>query len=206
MAVSALSPASRLPAVRPLLTPTSRSPFDAGPFTYAPRYGSSPRPWPRYWGSGGYGYVAPYEFGVESPPSAEPHNVSSDLASDGALELDVEPRSADVYADGFYVGAVGDLLQNGLTLRAGRHWIDARAPGFQTLSVPVNITAGEVVRYRGALAPAAAIATRAEPPRGAQTMYVIPGCYAGNRPPTESTLAGGCDITRLRVLDNPQKQ
>jgi hypothetical protein len=43
-----------------------------------------------------------------------------------------------------------------------------------------------------------------EPPRvavshGPDTFYVIPGCYAGNRPPDPERLPKGCDKSRLRT-------
>jgi hypothetical protein len=33
-----------------------------------------------------------------------------------------------------------------------------------------------------------------------KTFYVIPGCYAGDRPPEPETLKPGCSISRLRVV------
>ena len=102
--------------------------------------------------------------------------------------------------DGFYVGPADDLALNGLTLRAGRHWIVLRAAGYETLTLPVNITAAQAVRYRGALSPARTVPASTEPSRVPQTMYVITGCYAGNRPPVASELPSGCDIARVRVL------
>jgi hypothetical protein len=33
-----------------------------------------------------------------------------------------------------------------------------------------------------------------------KTFYVIPGCYAGDRPPEPDTLMPGCSISRLRVV------
>lgn len=33
-----------------------------------------------------------------------------------------------------------------------------------------------------------------------KTFYVIPGCYAGDRPPESGWLPAGCDISRLRVV------
>ena len=33
-----------------------------------------------------------------------------------------------------------------------------------------------------------------------KTFYVIPGCYAGDRPPDPETLKPGCSISRLRVV------
>ncbi len=43
-----------------------------------------------------------------------------------------------------------------------------------------------------------------EPPRivasrGPDTFYVIPGCYAGNRPPNPQRLPKGCDVAKLRT-------
>jgi hypothetical protein len=43
-----------------------------------------------------------------------------------------------------------------------------------------------------------------EPPRvaashGPDTFYVIPGCYAGNRPPNPERLPKGCDVSRMRT-------
>ena len=35
---------------------------------------------------------------------------------------------------------------------------------------------------------------------GPDTFYVIPGCYAGNRPPIPERLPKGCDITRVRTV------
>ena len=35
--------------------------------------------------------------------------------------------------------------------------------------------------------------------RGPDLFYVIPGCYAGNRPPTPDRLPAGCDVSRLRT-------
>ncbi len=44
----------------------------------------------------------------------------------------------------------------------------------------------------------------AEPPRivaahGPDTFYVIPGCYAGNRPPIRERLPKGCDLEKMRT-------
>lgn len=39
--------------------------------------------------------------------------------------------------------------------------------------------------------------TRAALPK---TFYVIPGCYAGDKPPSRTTLARGCDRSKLRVI------
>jgi hypothetical protein len=195
-----------LPATRPAPhhaqapRPVPSTPFEAGPFTYAPRY--TPRPGgrpPRMGGWGYNGFLVPSEIVVSPPPEAPPDSLN-EISQSGSLELAVEPRSADVYVDGFYVGTVEDVAQNGLLLRAGRHWVDLRAGGYATLTVPVTIAAGQGLRYRGELVAAGPQPVATESVRTPQTMYVISGCYAGNRPPTESALPRGCDIAKLRTL------
>ena len=45
--------------------------------------------------------------------------------------------------------------------------------------------------------------TREQPqvvvPHAPDTFYVIPGCYAGNRPPNRERLPKGCDIAKLKA-------
>jgi hypothetical protein len=48
-------------------------------------------------------------------------------------------------------------------------------------------------------APADNRASIAPAPRRPEKFYVIPGCYAGNRPPEPDALPAGCDIDKLRV-------
>ena len=209
------APAPQPPPQRPSQPggrpPALSSPFDAGPFTYAPRYDRpSRRPRPPYnWGYGYFGstgYGAPYEVLPSAPQADSRPAPDEQLSQSGVLELEVEPRTADVYVDGFFVGTADEVAQNGLVLRAGRHWVDVRAPGYDTLTVQVNIAIGQYARYRRDLRQARAPASNAptaRPATGPQTIYVIPGCYGGNRPPTESALPPGCDIANLRIVTTP---
>jgi hypothetical protein len=34
-----------------------------------------------------------------------------------------------------------------------------------------------------------------------KTLYVLPGCYAGDKPPQPEWLGPGCDMSRLRVIE-----
>ena len=97
--------------------------------------------WGPYWGSygPGYGYYA-------YPPA-------------GALKLKVtgpDPKQAQVFANGDYVGTVDDF--NGtfqeLDLAPGSYSIQIRAPGFQPLTFGVTIQPDKTVTYRGNLQPA----------------------------------------------------
>jgi hypothetical protein len=65
----------------------------------------------------------------------------------------------------------------------------------------VGIAANQTTRYRGdleKLAPPPAASVPAAPPIPPKTMYIIPNCYAGDRPPS-GTLPRGCDIATLIV-------
>jgi PEGA domain-containing protein len=137
-----------------------------------------------------YGYAPP----VETVPAAIPR---------GGLRFDTSPGSAQVYVDGFYTGLVVDFGISGraLDLETGAHRIELRAAGYATLGFDVSIPANQTVRYRGDLEPI----SPAAPPTAdlvaapkAKTMYVIPNCYAGDRPPVRA-LPRGCDIKQLQI-------
>jgi hypothetical protein len=71
----------------------------------------------------------------------------------GGLRLRVEPNDAEVYVDGSFAGIVADF--NGafhhLTLMAGPHRIEIRAPGYQPFVLDVVIQPRQTTQYRGAL-------------------------------------------------------
>jgi hypothetical protein len=119
----------------------------------------------------------------------------------GGLWLETAPETAQVYVDGFYVGIVQDYGVRGrmLELSAGPHRIELRAAGYQTLVFDVTIEPGQIVRYRGDLQPLTppAQAPSTSPP-APKPVYVIPNCYAGDKPPM-GALRVGCDVKKMRV-------
>jgi PEGA domain len=92
------------------------------------------------------------------PSSIQPQEPSllpsSSASATGTLRLDVEPRTAQVYIDGFYVGSVAAMNGMGLTLRAGWHRLECRAPGYETPAVNVTVEAKRTTTYHLALQPA----------------------------------------------------
>jgi hypothetical protein len=46
----------------------------------------------------------------------------------------------------------------------------------------------------------AGAASSAAPPLAPVTLYVIPGCYAGDRPPADGMLPAGCDVSKMRSV------
>ena len=74
---------------------------------------------------------------------------------EGELRIDVSPRFADVYVDGYFAGRVDDFdgVFQSLKLESGPHHIQIVAPGFTTLDFDVRIEQGRKITYRGALQP-----------------------------------------------------
>jgi hypothetical protein len=177
--------------------PAQRSPFDAR--RRFQRSGSFGIPL-------GYGGFDSFD-GVAYGPSYVPESTYDKMfrtqqepeETTGALFLDVTPASALVFVDTALVGTVGDLQTRGVTLTPGRHWLDLEAPGFEKKTIEITIRPGEPLRYRFDMTAARTAALTIVPERP-ETMYAIPGCYGGNRPPIAEKLPRGCDIAKVRVI------
>jgi hypothetical protein len=90
------------------------------------------------------------------PPSGQPYPPSGGQPGQqqgnyGGVSFEITPTSAAVYVDDSYVGTVGDFSPNStpLTLTPGRHHIEVRAPGYQTMVFDTDIRMGQVIPYRG---------------------------------------------------------
>ena len=73
----------------------------------------------------------------------------------GRVRLEVQPRDAEVFIDGYYAGQVDDFdgrLQ-GLTLETGGYSVEIRKPGWETLTFDVRVTPGRTTNYKGELIP-----------------------------------------------------
>lgn len=131
---------------------------NAYPYPYAPygrRYAPAPYPY------GYYGYPMPYpSYGYTTPypsypsypyPGAGVSAVPLPNPRYGGVQLEVTPRDAAVYVDGYYAGIVDDFdgVAQRLALEPGPHRFEIVAPGLQTLAFDVNVRENETVRYRG---------------------------------------------------------
>jgi hypothetical protein len=125
----------------------------------------------------------------------------------GWLEFRLEPGTAQVYVDGYYVGEVSDFDRpGGRAVEPGPHHIEIRASGYQTSAFDVRLLPDQPVTYREDLRPTGA----SEPPRRAAagsgaasgtTFYVIAGCYMGNVPPAQVVLRPGCDPAQVKTVE-----
>ena len=190
------------PPIGPFASPSALNGdvFQAGPRTYAPRYDRS-----RGFYNGGYGaggYIGdPFGY-ISQPDSGSPYldRYMRQVTTTGYLRLDVEPTSAQVYVDGLYAGTVADFRAGAYPLDAGPHRVEIRADGFNSQSVELRIRANDTLSYRGTLTaqdqrPQQRAA--AAPPK---TFYVIPGCYAGDTPPTPEQLPASCKGAKARTV------
>ena len=176
-----------------------RSPFAATPRTY-----SRPSRFAQIYGSPfGYGFGLPAYADTAMPDKRYESRSDEDILS-GTVFLDSTPRTAMVFIDSAYVGTVDDLLFTGVTLSAGRHWLELEAPEYEKKLIEINVTPERPLRYRAELTPVRRAALVVIPPRPPETMYTIPGCYGGNRPPVAAALPPGCDIKNVRVI-RPQR-
>ncbi len=127
-------------------------------YPYPPYYSYAPsrRYYPYGYGAFGLGFLyddpyrwhpgayAPSPYGYQRPFS------TFDI---GELRLDVSPRHAHVYVDGYFAGIVDDFdgAFQAIRLAPGAYRIEIVALGYETLTFDVRITPGQKIRYRGEL-------------------------------------------------------
>lgn len=119
----------------------SSRPYYSRPYYYG--YSPSALAFSYGYGLGPYGYPAPrYSVAVVGPGY-------------GGVRIDIEPRNAEVYVDGYYVGIVDEFdgVFQKVNLEPAAHRIEIRAPGFETSQFEVNILPGQTITYRTPLQP-----------------------------------------------------
>lgn len=97
-------------------------------------------------------------YATPSDPQAYPASGSIDAQRGqdaGGVSFEITPNTARVIVDGTEVGSVAEFSPTAtpLTLTLGRHHIELRAAGYQTMAFDAEIVAGQVIPYRGELQP-----------------------------------------------------
>jgi len=121
---------------------------------FVPSPDAQPRRFPIHaglaWGSLGFDTLWPW---YTLPPSgtyqrALPPREGTPV---GGLQLDVDPRRAQVYVDGSFVGLVDEFSGyfHHLDLPAGSHLIEIFESGFQPLILEMVVPPGRTTTYRG---------------------------------------------------------
>jgi hypothetical protein len=219
-APAALSVPDPLAGFRPGPRDLYQSPDGADRFQHLSRYPVPPPivfppvyfPGPYYSPFYGHGAPAPYETSMAETyrmSMAETYLRRQRENTRGTLIFQDIPGSAQVLVDGYYVGLAEEFGPGGrtLNLEAGAHQIELRATGYDTLTFNVRIEPNGILRYRGDMQRAGttkpALAAPPSPPAPsrpavARSFYVIPNCYAGDKPPT-GVLPKGCDRKNLQT-------
>jgi len=89
-----------------------------------------------------------------SPPSGSVSvQPGQDQADRGGVSFEITPATAQVFVDGSLVGTVADFTPTTwpLGLTPGRHRIEIRAAGYQTMDFDADIVAGQVIPYQGTM-------------------------------------------------------
>ena len=89
----------------------------------------------------------------QTVPDPNSIGVQPGQANVGGLSFDITPSDAEVLVDGNFAGTVDQFSPSSqpLGLSAGRHRVEVQAQGYQTMSLDVNIIAGQVLPYQGAM-------------------------------------------------------
>jgi hypothetical protein len=89
---------------------------------------------------------------IELEPG-RPQTPGTSQRNSGGISFDITPSTAQVYVEGQYVGLVRDFSPTSqpLTLSPGRHHVEIRLVGYQTMTFDTEVTAGQVVPYQGTM-------------------------------------------------------
>jgi len=145
-------------------------PYGSYPYGYYPydyyQYNSAPPVTPNGYPPYGYpGTISPSGSGGSGSPSSQPApgqqspqnansiGVQPGQSNMGGLSFDITPNTAQLFIDSIAMGTVGQFTTTTqpLGVTAGRHQIEVRAPGYQTISFEVDIVAGQVIPYQGTM-------------------------------------------------------
>ena len=98
--------------------------------------------------------MEPIDAAAQTEENREPFDQGGDperfVQIPGSLRLDVKPKEAEVYADGYYAGIADDFTGSvqRLVLAPGRHHIELRAKGYESVEFDVKVEPGQTVDYR----------------------------------------------------------
>jgi hypothetical protein len=144
------------PAYYPYPYPYAYSyPYPA-PYAAAPYGAASTAPYPAYgsaYPGGGYpaaGSTSQYPTGTTGSVGVQQ---APNQQNSGGISFEITPAAAELSVDGVLVGTVGQFTPQSqpLGLSAGRHHLEIKAPGYQTINIDADIVAGQVIPYQGTM-------------------------------------------------------
>jgi PEGA domain-containing protein len=153
---------------RPYYPPAHRLTYASPYYLFRPHFRLSfgfwagyPVTYPYYFAPYPYAYAAPYAYPYSSgsysvgtaPYSVQASPTPSTQVTPGGLSFEIKPPEAEVYVDGEYYGTVDQFSPTAppLWLAPGRHRVEIRSPGYETIAFDVDILSGQVIPYQGDL-------------------------------------------------------
>ena len=139
--------------------PYAYGPYAYGPYPYASSYPyASPYRYASPYGGPAYGYppsgYPPANYPPPAPGSVavQPGQAESESAG---VSFEITPDTAAVYVDGQYVGSVANFAPTlqPLALTPGRHHLEVRSPGYQTMVFDADVVPGQVIPFQGTMQP-----------------------------------------------------
>jgi hypothetical protein len=86
--------------------------------------------------------------GYPSPGYPQSQGYGNSGPAYGGVRITGAPPDAQVFSDGYFVGAMSDLNGGPVSLTAGVHKIEVRVPGQQSIEFDVNVQPGQTITYR----------------------------------------------------------
>jgi len=123
------------------------------PYPYPDPYAYPPPAYPAY---GGYP-PAPYggyPTSSSTYPAQPPVSVGAQPGqTSGGMSFEITPGTAEVYVDGEYAGTASMFGPSypPLSVTPGRHNVEVRAPGYQTIAFDAEVIPGQVIPYQGTM-------------------------------------------------------
>ncbi|HEY3220255.1 MAG TPA: PEGA domain-containing protein, partial [Gemmatimonadales bacterium] len=141
---------------RPYPYPYPYPPYGYGYPYPAPGYPYPPPAYPPAYPPSGYppsGYPPSGYPPSANPPAGSVGVQGPNQVNTGGVSFEITPSTAEVFVDGQYMGTVGQFTPTSqpLGLTPGRHHVEIRAPGYRTMDFDVDVIAGQVIPYQGAL-------------------------------------------------------
>lgn len=198
--------AVRRPAGRSVVVvsrPVYRPVFAYRPYYYAPYFWG----YPSYWGLGfGWGYPSYWGQRYPYPPYGYGRYAYDRT---GSARIQVTPREAQVYVDGYFVGLVDDFdgrLQR-LHVEAGEHELAFYLDGYKTIRERVLFRPGATLRIEYTmqpLAPGEANDPKPEPDPAARDRYAPRDRYEpGRRPARDDPRGAPAEFGTLSLRVQP---
>ena len=101
-----------------------------------------------------YAYTAPGYRTAEPYGMPAPGTVTAQSGRTSAgVSFEITPANAEVFIDGRDYGVASNFTADfePLALTPGRHHVELRAPGYETVAFDSDVVAGQVIPYQGTL-------------------------------------------------------